>query len=363
MFDFGKPSLRKTRFWSHDAGNVAIAFALTLIPTLGLTGAAVDYTRVNAAREFARSVSDGTAVRIAAADADIATQALAGARALIESRYGDQLTAIEVTGRWLDPAHYSVRVEASLDTRILAAVPGMPREIPFTLESVTRRIPPTYVTTPPHRSLLEPEAADYNRIYMYCYDPERANEADGGRRAITPIADNGSPPTDYAAQGRTLPTCGAGEVVSYMLRNVRSARSDPRRWDAPGEQVYEYYADTVLDPETRVMIHDVRGYRVTAGTTRTPLDMRASPILETIRCATLAECEPVARGGIIPNRRTGRTPQTATQACEEGMYMYFGWEDRPPNLGWTDTDYDDIRLVVNCPVRERVTDKQVMIVR
>ncbi|MGJ3264457.1 MAG: TadE/TadG family type IV pilus assembly protein [Salinarimonas sp.] len=353
MFDFGK----------NDAGNVAIAFALTLIPTLGLTGAAVDYTRVNAAREFARSVGDAAAVRIAAADTDVAAQALAGARAVIADRYGDQLTALDVSGRWLDPAHYEVRVEASLDTRILAAVPGMPREIPFVLESVTRRIPPTYVTEPPHQSLLEPEAADYNRLTMYCYDPERADEADGGRRALTPIADNGSPPTDYAAQGHALPTCGPGEVVSYMLRNVRSARRHPSRWDDPAQEVYEYYADTVLDPDTRVMIHDVRGFRVTGGTTRTPLDMRTSPILETIRCATLDECKPVAQGGIIPNRRTGRTPGTATQACQEGMYMYFGWEDRPPNLGWTDTDYDDIRLVVNCPVREQVTDKQVMIVR
>lgn len=353
MFDFG----------NNDAGNVAIAFALTLVPTLGLTGAAVDYSRVNAAREFARSVGDGVAVQVAAADTDIAAEALAGARARLARRYGDELTALDVAGRWLDEAHYLVRIEATLDTRILGAVPGMPHEIPFVLESVTRRIPPTYATTPPHQSLLEPEAADYNRIYLYCYDAERADAPDGGRRALTPIADNGSPPTDYAAEGYALPTCGPGEVVSYMLRNVRSARRHPGRWDDPAQQVYEYYADTMLDPQTRVMIHDVRGYRVTGGTTRTPLDMRASPILETIRCATLDECRPVSQGGIVPNRRTGRTPRTATQACAEGMFMYFGWEDRPPGHGWTDEDYDDIRLVVNCPVRETVTEKQVMIVR
>ncbi|GGK33880.1 TadE/TadG family type IV pilus assembly protein [Salinarimonas ramus] len=353
MFNFGK----------NERGNVTLSFALMVVPMLGLTGAAVDYTRVGAAREFARSVGDATAVRIASADDDIAAQALGGAKALLQERYGDQLEALDVTGQWLDEAHYSVRIEAAVDTRILAAVPGMPREIAFSLESVTKRIPPTYATTPPHQSLLEPEAADYNRIYLYCYDDERADEPDRGRRALTPIADNGSPPTDYAAQGFALPTCGPGEVVSYMLRNVRSARRYPNRWDDPAQEVYEYYADTVLDPETRVMVHDVRGYRVVGGSTRTPIDMSVSPILETIRCATLAECKPVSQGGIVPNRRTGRDPRTATAACQEGMYMYFGWEDRPPGLGWTDRDYDDIRLVVNCPVRERVTDKQVLIVK
>ena len=351
------------RFGKSKDGNVTIAFALSLIPALGLTGAAVDYGRVNAARELVRSVSDGTAVRIAAADADVAADALDAARTRIEGGLGADLADLDVSGGWIDEAHYRVRVEAALETRILAAVPGMPRTIAFSLETVTRRIPPTYVTSPPHQSLLEPEAADYNRIHLYCYDSERADEPDGGRRALTPIADNGSPPTDYAAQGHVLPTCGPGEVVSWMLRNVRSARRHPDRWDDPAQQVYEYWADTTLDPETRVMIHDVRGYRVTAGSTRTPVDMRSSPILETIRCRTLDECEPVSEGGVLPNRRTGRTPQTATQACEEGMYMYFGWEDRPPGLGWTDRDYDDIRLIVNCPVREQATDKQVTIVR
>ena len=44
-----------------------------------------------------------------------------------------------------------------------------------------------------------------------------------------------------------------------------------------------------------------------------------------------------------------RTPQQADQACSPGKYIYFGWEDRPPGYGWTDSDYDDIRVVVECP--------------
>jgi hypothetical protein len=354
MFDFGK----------DDKGTVAIVFALTLLPTLGFAGAAVDYGRATNARDYMRKVSDQTALTIVAAEGDVAAVTLAAAKTTIEGALGEGVRDVVVTGRWLDDAHYLVRTEGDVVMSIVQAVPGMPESVAATVETVTRRIPPTYRTTPPERSLLEPEAADYNRIYMYCFDPARTDEADLGRRDLTPIADNASPPTDYAADpGWALPECGAGEVVSYMLRNVRSARKHPERWDDPAQQVYEYYADTTLDPSTRVMRHDVRGYRVYDGSSRTAMNMTSSPILETIRCRTDAECRPVAEGGIVPNRKTGRTPGTATQACEEGMFMYFGWEDRPPGFGWTDEDYDDIRLVVSCPEVVRLTDKQVMIVR
>lgn len=354
MFDFGK----------NDKGTVAIVFALTLLPTLGFAGAAVDYSRATNARDYMRKVGDQTALTIAAADADVAAVALAAAKTTIEGGLGGKVRDVTVTGRWLDEEHYLVRTEGDIVMSIVQAVPGMPESVGVAVETVTKRIPPTYRTTPPTRSLLEPEAADYNRIYMYCFDADRAGEADLGRRDLTPIADNASPPTDYAADPDwALPECGPGEVASYMLRNVRSARRDPAKWDDPAQQVYEYYTDTTLAPDTRVMRHDVRGYRVYSGTSRTPMNMISSPILETIRCRTDAECRTVAEGGIIPNRRTGRTPATATQACQEGMFMYFGWEDRPPGFGWTDTDYDDIRLVVSCPERVKATDKQVMIVR
>lgn len=354
MFDFGK----------DRRGNVAVVFALSLLPTIGMAGAAVDYSRASAAKEVMRTVSDRTAVAVAARDALGSATAIAAAKAAIEGALGEAVSDVVVDGGWLDDEHYRVRAEAQVAMAIVQAVPGMPKTTAISVETVVKRIPPTYRTEPPRRSLLEPEAADYNRVYMYCYDEARAGEPDRGRRALTPIADNASPPTDYAAQdGWALPVCGPGEVVSYMLRNVRSARKSPSRWDDPTQQVYEYYADASVDPETRVLAHDVEGFRVYNGSTRQPIDMNASPILETIRCRSDAECVPRSQGGILPDRKTGRMPGTATQPCEEGMLMYFGWEDRPPGLGWTDQDYDDIRLVISCPVLERETEKQVMIVR
>jgi hypothetical protein len=42
--------------------------------------------------------------------------------------------------------------------------------------------------------------------------------------------------------------------------------------------------------------------------------------------------------------------------------MYYGWEDRPPYYGWTDRDYDDIRVIVECPTITRGA-RQVFLLR
>jgi hypothetical protein len=72
------------------------------------------------------------------------------------------------------------------------------------------------------------------------------------------------------------------------------------------------------------------------------------PILETVLCNNLNQCKGKGNGGIIPEGRS-RNPQWANRPCEPGKFMYFGWEDRPPGYGWTDSDYDDIRVIVECP--------------
>src|SRR6056297_3649632 len=174
MFKFGK----------DEKGNVAIVFALSLLPTMGLAGAAVDYGRATNAREVMRKVSDRAALSIAAADTDVAADALAAAKTTIEARLDGQVRDVVVSGRWLDDEHYLVRTEGGILMRIVQAIPGMPQRVEAAIETVTKRIPPTYRTAPPERSLLEPEAADYNRIYMYCFDADRAADADQGRRDL-----------------------------------------------------------------------------------------------------------------------------------------------------------------------------------
>lgn len=341
-------------------GNVAICFALSLFPLMGLVGAALDYGRAIEFREFSRTRSDFAALAIASANAgNVAPQMIEAIRAAITEKYGAaNVSNLALTGRWLDSANYSLKIEASLKAFILPAVPFMPTDLPSSVETVVNRIPPTYKTEAPRLSQLSPEAADYNRIYMYCYNPKRKTDADRGRRGMTAIADNGAPGLDYS--GNTLPTCTAGEYISYKLRNVRNVRAERSKWDARNQEVYEYYTDTTIDPNTKVQTNSLTGARVYDDGSTAAVDTVRYPMLETILCNTEQQCKSRDQGGILPNNHsTGRTPATATGACTEGKFMYFGWEDRPGG----DTDYDDIRLVVACPKLVQVTNKQVKIIK
>jgi Flp pilus assembly protein TadG len=52
------------RFVAADEGNIAVIFAIALVPILGFIGAAVDYTRANSARSSMQSALDSTALMI-----------------------------------------------------------------------------------------------------------------------------------------------------------------------------------------------------------------------------------------------------------------------------------------------------------
>lgn len=53
-----------TRFIAADDGNIAVTFAVALVPLLGFVGAAVDYTRANAARSSMQAALDSTALMV-----------------------------------------------------------------------------------------------------------------------------------------------------------------------------------------------------------------------------------------------------------------------------------------------------------
>jgi Flp pilus assembly protein TadG len=52
------------RFVAADEGNIAVIFAIALVPILGFVGAAIDYTRANSARSSMQSALDSTALMI-----------------------------------------------------------------------------------------------------------------------------------------------------------------------------------------------------------------------------------------------------------------------------------------------------------
>jgi Flp pilus assembly protein TadG len=53
-----------TRFIVADDGNIAVIFAIALVPLLGFVGAAVDYTRANGARSSMQAALDSTALMV-----------------------------------------------------------------------------------------------------------------------------------------------------------------------------------------------------------------------------------------------------------------------------------------------------------
>jgi Flp pilus assembly protein TadG len=53
-----------TRFIGADEGNIAVIFAIALLPVIGFVGAAIDYTRANSARSSMQSAMDSTALML-----------------------------------------------------------------------------------------------------------------------------------------------------------------------------------------------------------------------------------------------------------------------------------------------------------
>lgn len=344
------------KYLQGSDGSIAVLFGLSLPVLIGAAGIAVDYGRMLEVRSFARRIADETALLVANSDTtSAANDAIINAKNQLNSRLSNGAGYYKVDGKWIDGANYRLTISTQVQTTLVGLLPGMPKLI--TVEAVTtvNRVAPVYETSPPTLTQLSPEAADYNRVYFYCYssDPSRQKEADQGRRGLTPIADNATPPTNYNMGA--MPTCGKNEAPSYMLRNVRDARSTKSRWEENGSNTYAYYTDVTIDTGTLVQTRNMKGINVG---TKKSVDLVANPILETILCDSATQCKPKSEGGNIPDRKTNRTPAVAEGSCEAGKLMYYGWEDRPGG----DRDYDDIRLVITCPKQIRISDKMLRIV-
>src|SRR5438445_8398748 len=52
------------RFAGADQGNIAVIFAITAVPIISFVGAAIDYTRANAARSAMQAALDSTSLML-----------------------------------------------------------------------------------------------------------------------------------------------------------------------------------------------------------------------------------------------------------------------------------------------------------
>lgn len=332
-------------FSADRGGNIAMTFGLTAIPLMGLVGGAVDFhqaSRDSAGLQAAFDAATLAAVRQAALGPLIVQQtAQAYLNANLPARLKGYPTSIQVTN-----GGKTVRITSAgqMPTTFLGVL-GMATLNVGAKSTAASTTIQTVVSKKPVTAQLDPEAGDYNRIYVYCYNDAQRNQASQGRSQMTAIADNAGTVYNF-----NMPSCKSGETLSYRLYNVRNARTQPSLWDTaqPGtltkqteaqdttawssNAAYNYYSDTTSN-SSGVLTHNFAG---------------GVPILETVICANLTSCKNQSQGGVIPTGRN-RTPQQATQACAPGKFLYLGWEDRPPGYGWTDSDYDDIRVIIECP--------------
>jgi Flp pilus assembly protein TadG len=388
------------RFLDCKKGNFTVAFAIAVLPVLGAAGVAVDYSRALSIHSYLQVQADAAALSAARVGYNgTATAHLEYLKAATEQRFGSgSVTGLSVQPDWVTPVDYRIVVTAQMPVSVLSAVPGFNDTVPLSVTATARIAEPRYVYDPPELSELDNEAGDYNRVYVYCFDPVKAaaggdvassqdnddddngkgkgkgkgkggdkgkgkgkdddnagkggapvdGSGDGGRTQMTAIADNAGTKYTYV-----MPRCDAGQTLSFKLLNVRLARTEPPKWDDPKALHFEYYTDTqVVNGADK---HDLDGWSV----------------LETAICNSKKECDKKSKGGIVPEGKN-RTPVQAKSTCSPGKYMYYGWEDRAPGMAganydwtdvaWTDRDYDDIRVVMKCPQLEEAAERMVRLV-
>lgn len=328
------------RFRGDVRGNVAVITALTAIPLFAAAGIAVDYSRASFVRTFMQAEADAAALAAAVGGptADD-TKWLTAAEEHTKSRFASGVGNVSVQGKWLTATDFGVEATASVPVTLLAAIPGFSKKMDVSVAAVARYSEPVLEYKPPTLAQLDPDAADYNRIYVYCFNSEKKNDPQtSGRTQMTAVADNAGTQYDY-----TMPKCGPKETMSYRLHNVRNARTQKSKWDSSRAEHYEHYTDTVIS-----------GGSETYGLTYS--------LLETVLCDTQSACKPKKQGGIIPEG-PNRVPLRATGTCSTGKFFYYGWEDRPPEQGGSDRDYNDIRIVIECPTVKASGIEQVRLIK
>jgi hypothetical protein len=389
-------------------GAVAALVAIAVPVLVGFTALAVDFGYYRMVQNRMQIAVDGAALAAAweiEAGGDPVIAAVDFVRANVPAEFGDMTVDADVelgvfgsVTEFLpsnDPNEINaVRVQALRGTaranapqQFFLSVFGV-APVTLTAQAVAAR-PANVWYNPPESMNLPPEAGDYNELYVYCYNTETDQMREG---TMTLIANNLGGETVASMAGATIaaaeglkdppkpedldwPRCNQrGETLSFRMRNIRHAKSMRTLWanpgQSPGRPEINYYTDTLVNDG----VETFRTRRVSSdGRPDTPTSGQYWNMIETVLCDTEAQCGPPGSPGSIIPRGRGRTPQLAGQPCEPGKWMYFGWEDRPPNQSgasgnwtepaWTDNDFDDIVVRMRCPASGRLGDALVRLVR
>lgn len=349
------------QFFTGKAGNVAMIFALSLVPICGLAGMSVDTARLLNVRTTLQAEADVTALNgaVGGPESNYGTQISAMNERVMAAHGNSGLSDLSVSGSWSGP-NFRVEASARVNTVLMHAVPGIGDNVRVSVRATARLHQPLLQYEVPEVTWLDPEAGDYNRIYVYCFDPDptTGKTLEERRTQRTPLQDNNG--RNFILEQPHLyswPRCEPGETISFELYNLRFSRTNPQRIDQNPANDHQWCQHPVLPgfPNPCRHRHFTDTTFINGVEHHTGLQFN---ILETVLCDTFEDCRPQNQGGVLP-AGTNRNPQKDTVGCSPGKYMYYGWEDRPPGLpggtsnwtqmGWTDRDYDDIRIVIQCP--------------
>jgi len=320
-----------TRLARSESGNFTLITALSLVPVIGMAGLGVDYAQAYSVWATLQGEADAIAIAVGSEGPDATSRFYGMMTAAAANRV--TLGTAQFTGKWTSRTDYEVTATANVPRSFSRLIPVGDATIPVSTKSVARYTGEKLVYKQPELLFLDPDAWDYNQINAYCFDPEkgRTNKAAGRSNSVT-IANNiGTKYTD------PVPQCETGQILSFELYNIIEGKQYPRnRTDT--SKMNRYYTDTTRDSSGRDTYN--LGYN----------------LLETILCNTLSECKSKP-SGIIPTG-SNRTPLRNTLSCEAGKYMYYGWEDRPNG----DKDFNDIRIILGCPAKEKAGDESVRLI-
>ncbi len=348
----------KRRFWKDERGNVALAFGLALVPMVGAAGTALDYQSASNTRNVLQSEADAAALEVMKAVVEVQTSSananktqsersamieqrtasiLAARQAIAQARTSDRATGVAMAGRWEDSLKTEYTFTASGNVKrlfMIAGVGGQEPVVPVKI-SATAKMEVQTSTSTAVPTLANPgyEAGDYNRIYAYCYDDKKKNEASRGRSKMTPISTNGTSgsyvelTSGAAFRNVQMPACEGNEVLSWRLYNVRGQRTNSNAWprdtynsttklwsqtDRSGYEIYNHYSDTKINGNSGLEDYAFRG---DAFGYNAPIRM-----METVVCDTLDQCTPADRARssrrdatAAPIRRT--RPASRASSC------------------------------------------------
>lgn len=339
--------------FADERGAAALVFALALPMLLGFGALVTDIGNARVVEGRMQGAADAAALAAVQdfSDRDAAVErALSYARQNVPESYGDVIEAEDVVFGSYDPGD-KVFVASETDVNAVrislqrseARDNALHRFLSVMMTSGATEVSVSAVAARFFDTVFEKpilkdrgvEAWDYNEIYVYCYDSDTTKPIAERRTQMTLIHRNITPGVDL--EHTAWPECaGEGKAQSFRLRNIRDKNNarDVRSEFQAGKNVkntkeYNHYTDTV---------------RIDGRDSFSGLSLA---LVETKRCASEDECKKISQGGILEEGRN-RTPVREERPCIPGSYIYYGWEDRPPEWGGSDRDYDDITFILKC---------------